>query len=1208
MDNKSLFSLIETTGDIEKLKEFKSGVMNFFSTSRRQVLTYCIYKNSLFIGTDDSLILVYSFPNDRVRLEIKDLQSNSYNLVQLEVFYEIKNFDHQDLLIALCEKNLCFIDLNSFKITLTIDLKILSFKMSINYENRLPLINVSNKQGFVINSIDNNFNIKKLIDVNDLDVSINWGKACFFGNNHTIIETKNKLLIYKMQLFGDNKEGLFTEELINNTQIDKYKLDHKLKVLLDLTAINNDLNKKTLNDINYYFLSNPQYLSLIKNDKIKALEGENSNKDKFKCQYKIINVSKKDSSIYKPDLKFNEFKYYNITTLITYSHLTNYIYLGIYNKIIIVKNTFTDYLGEEFKIQEKINNVSILTDLKVIDPYLLYIIDNKLYIHSVIDLELPLETINFPYPKIGYEYNLIKLLYLNRIDFLNNFICYADTLLMSRLHDSNPQYSDDKENLLCYARNLFIQCDVTNCKFIFYYSKLFTSETAVLKTLSKSTYCNYLAMLNSHSTNTYKQIILEDQLQTVYKDIIDHRKSSNNINFTNMIKSNFKVFQSKSLDFLFEEIKYENYEICKAFLDKSNLDMIYLFNSLRNFIFAKEILSLLDRIYKFISFDSFLYNNFIIEHDNKLICFIKGLINKIVSYRNDLKKQIPKSIRKLLNYDSIFSQKITGSDNEDDVFVKSLKECINSEEINLFLLFPSISGLNNNYDIKILCIKYILVENIILMLNIHSIGLIKHSKFRENLRLIIKQSISLINVEYIELLYKYNLFEEIILFLYFKGKYSECFLRISKLFDLKKEEDLIIFSSKFIQTVDTINSNQIKKNEKRDAKSSISFGKSDEDSILFVDYINNILSDQSEKEKDVDEDLNTAQINTWFVKYLNLLVLIERSISNFEFFEFIKWPLSQNTLMTLKILKYKNSIHLNSINNDFIIILKEINIDAVLDYFEIFMEDNKFQRENIEEIVKLLLLKLITLYDEDKLNKHMENKINSTRIKLINILIEINIKSNNRESESYLNIKNMINEFKCKDLKSEKGVLMIKDNLNEEGISKILEEDTIYYLDILKKLVKEMPSLDLIITILNNLNIKLDGKKSKSNIKIYNEFILSVLTILRDNNQYTILKNLFANHAFNNLCPEEIIDFCIILFSQMQNQINSYKIEASLAENRLLKHYEDLYDFENQRISSESLSYCSICKKGIFELEFYCLEDLVFHCDCYNKENKNKNE
>jgi len=304
-----------------------------------------------------------------------------------------------------------------------------------------------------------------------------------------------------------------------------------------------------------------------------------------------------------------------------------------------------------------------------------------------------------------------------------------------------------------------------------------------------------------------------------------------------------------------------------------------------------------------------------------------------------------------------------------------------------------------------------------------------------------------------------------------------------------------------------------------------------------------------------------------------------------------------------------------------------------------FIRENSLANANIEEIVNLMLLKIKMLHEEQlksSLKIGQNNLLLETRMKLCFLLIDMELNYSDfdnldekQSKEIRDKVDSYIRNFSFLDLRTEVGINKIKNKLYEEGLNIILSESVEFFPDVIKRLVEVIPSLGLVFTIIKELeeyysqncgtNRPSIGsnqeKKSSSgitNIKLgcrieFKTLVSEIMVILRKHNRYKIIKELFEVYDFKVLSIEEILDYNILLFSQIENQTNTLKIETSLSETKLLKLYEELYDIENQRISPDGISFCGICKKGITELRFYHFEEVVFHTECYEASLNNKN-
>ena len=383
------FKVKELKSNISQLKEIKSGMINFLSSSKRSVKSILIYKSFVIILTDDDLILIFSLQEERVTMEITDFKEAE--ICQLDILYEIPNFIYCDLLLILTKYKLYFYNLNTYSSLLKIDFKQTCLSVSVSYEHECPVILVKNIKGFTLVKLFENLSFSKTIEIDDLDLEDNF--QSLIGRNFVLLDTKSKLLIYKFKIFPNPLNDF------DNTKDELYNI---------IISVQND-DFSDLND----------YKQLLYNNKITS--ESNKKIKKFETQWKVIKIDKNKSSYFKPDLKFAEIKGGTIYTKVCQSLAYESLYLGILNKIISIKNTFSEYLGEEFNVVQKASKVTVILEIKISDPYIYLLTDMKVIIHFLYDLEKAIEILDFSNNFIGFH-NFSNYYYLC---FLSQFFSFV---------------------------------------------------------------------------------------------------------------------------------------------------------------------------------------------------------------------------------------------------------------------------------------------------------------------------------------------------------------------------------------------------------------------------------------------------------------------------------------------------------------------------------------------------------------------------------------------------------------------------------------------------------------------------------------------------------------------------------------------------------------------------------------------------------------
>ena len=1138
--DKKLFEISTTQANLDKLKEVKGGMMNFFTANKRSINTICNYKNNLFLGTDDSYVIIYDYYYERVKTELNDLVLMNLNLIELSVLYQQTNFKYNDLLLCLCDYKLLILDANSYSKVYNLDFKYNTLKLDINYQQDYIQIQIIGRSNFTIYELNKSQSdpndrssqfLNLMIDIPNVEI---LNKSSLFNKNFSIIDTKNKLLIYKFKFFKQ-----------------------KINKINDLKEIK----------------SEPSFRS-------KLISKDNDDQSTSK----LISINKKDSMLFKIDSKLTDVKYNIINTIFDFSEITNIIYFVILNKLILVKNTFTEYIGEDFEVVEKYTKISQIQDLKICDFYLFILLEKKLFIYFITELERSVEIIDFDNMTITNTISYIPFISLNRFDCVNSIKLYNDDLLMFKLID-NPE---SKENITCSLRSILYNFDSFNLKIRWIYSKSMNEEIALLKNISTNYYSEilkyYLRKLNlsyysffdydsynksevlrqsfNFNYNSSLLSISKEEYSNIF--LYDSEVIEDNINIK--LKSNRNIVLSKSLYFIFDLIKNEQLSEAQSFIQESTLDVMLLLTIIKPYIYSVSIISMLNYYYNKINFDFNSFKHYEILNDKLFSLFIKAFLNRIIVTRNNLKKVLLKEDRKELTF------------------------------------------IKNNYEnMKLLNLKYIILENIVFLLNVYCVKLIKSHKYKDNLNLIIKQSNPLIDDEYINVLYNNSLKEEAIMFLFYKNNFSQCLLKLIEFYNEDQENQShyritlknkkLTSSSKnsitFIDEVEELNKANIRINNQANL-------------LDYENSMNETANFIGENQPESISQTSIDKLNSWYYIYINLICHIRDSITKFEFLEYLKWPLELNGFITLNLIYRKGKINISIIDTELLGLLKSLGIDCVIHYFELFLNfnsKNDNNKNNIEEILKLYLSKISIILIEieentdkqerknsEDYNSYFKKSLQSTRSDLINFLL----KYHDINSNLFLN---EIEKIQKIDLKTEKGLILINKYIHEQGVKLIFEDNLVNLYDILVSLVKNQPSIELIKVILLNTQIY-------NNMFII-RFLSDILSIIKDQRRYDILEELLITDIFNSICPDNLLDYFLTVFSQIQNDINSYKIKNSLSENKILNEYHDLYISQSKMIRMSCLDYCKLCQKGLFELNFVYLNNNAYHISCFDNISNN---
>lgn len=499
----------------------------------------------------------------------------------------------------------------------------------------------------------------------------------------------------------------------------------------------------------------------------------------YKCDFnKLSNrnyqILKKDSVIFKNDNKSNDSEALK-DLKINLSKMTNLFYLTTNNKIFLIKNSYSEIFLEEFEIVEKITKPSVITQIIMQDPFLFLLIENKVYIHFILDLIKPIEVVTLDFALTNYNFNLrlIKdtglLQKIQKLNYVTNLIQYRDQIHLNRLKFI-PQ-SDFDFNL-------------NSCQFLitFYNYKNYKLEWLYLTKLSLQI-----------------RILKSVNPQFAFKLLSFHNQENKNLDTQSDLRlSNQKLFLKMNLESFCHTISSQDYSKAKTSLEDSEIELTFLLNLLINFFYSKNLVLLIyyinrlniEHFYKFSQLSNSdknietsndleeIYSNFnsvLIKNDLELSNFLKCFFNKFITYRNELKLNLDKEERKKINIDNILE------------VIESVKNEINNDDDKQFSLiknnFYTLEAKFKNENISEVQLKYVLIENVVFLGHLYSYKFSKNIKYTDNLKLMIKTSYNLFHKDLINLLKEFDLEEEFLLFHYYKGNYTKCITNIVNIYE-----------------------------------------------------------------------------------------------------------------------------------------------------------------------------------------------------------------------------------------------------------------------------------------------------------------------------------------------------------------------------------------------------------------------------------------
>ena len=830
-------------------------------------------------------------------------------------------------------------------------------------------------------------------------------------------------------------------------------------------------------------------------------------------------LNKKLEKLYD-EYKSEKFKsldtYKNI--IIEYTKLNNYFIISTYNKLFIIQSfydcikndineSYIDINKDEkyFKILDRITKNNIILLIKIIEPYLIIICEKKIYFY------------------LSFDYN--KCIFETNFDPSFDLLFYKPIYLLSNLHLLN--YSEDVIN---YNDEILLKEISKNKK-----SDVSLNSRPIIYTFfNKDNKLNYFCFENlSTHFNLIKKINVS--YASKFLSILDYNRNNNNENIQyynrDLDKQNRKYIEFEVINLFFDEIEKNNYENALNIFIDNNMNIIFILIQIKNCIKSELlnnllILTLFEYVYR-ISFSlekvniNRIYNTR--DNTNNISQIIKYFFGTIMQKRNEIKNNFTPEELKYIILDNIISE----------IKLNSIEGKINIEE----------NDYNNNIEIIKLMekrneniINFILLENIIFILNYYSYKISKDGKFLSNLFGLIKMSINILDINIIELLKEDNLQNLILLFYYSKENYEQCYNCIISFYEKAPS-----------------NNNNIDK-EKNDFDNEIFFND--------ISYINKI-------QKISEENLPKSY---WFQTYIYLISKIYSKPSGEEFNSIIKWALKENSCKTMDLLLYYKIINNKKVNYSFIDLLNPYGLDPIIHYFSVF-SNLKGGKTESNEIINLYSIKIKLLSAENKKEKY-EEEIKDIRNKLCKFLI----KNKNYDIDKAYERIIMDISFCEKEI----GILLIKKKEYENGLNKIIniekENNNIKdnnIIELILLILEEMPSFELVKLIFEKLKqIKFENTA--------NEYIvLQILKRLANNTD--ILIDILNTNILDEYDNFEISQFFVENIFSLEKKILYNKIEASLIGSQILDHKNILYDKQSESALINYKTVCDKCKKCIYD-------------------------
>ena len=1063
-DNSDLFYKESITLNIEDSSS--QGFFSFF-LSKKQVLSLCPYKDMLIILMSDYSIILYEILNKSKKLETKEIEK--YKPMEIKIlYYQIPLFN-KDYILIICENNILLLNITSFIVEYNLNLKDKVYSSELFVLNNIYFLSILSEYKIYLYSLNINKKEKCLIS---FDIYQEFPKL-----NDKIIN---------MKIFPD-------------TNLFFYQTEKKIYFYTFRTKINSNSKE-------------------IIFDKKENFQDNIPNKDE------LNNLNKKIETLYDT-YKSDKYKsldlYKNI--IIDYTKLNNYFVFAIYNKLFIIhsfyninkhdiseSNIEVNKGENKLKILDRITKDNIIILIKILEPYLFILCDNKIYVY------------------ITFDHN--KCIYQTNFDPSFDILLYKPISLFTNLHLLN--YSKDVIN---FNDEILLNEIYKNKK----KDESFNSRPIIYSYHNKDYKLNYFCFENFLKHYNLVKDIKVDYASKLLSNLDYNRKNNNeNIQYYNrdLDKQNRKYIEYELINLFFEEINKNNLENSLLLYNDNNMNIIFVLIVIKNFIKSELlnnllILSLFEYIYK-VSFDFdkikiTLINN---KDDNnkQLSNIIKYFFGTLMLKRNEIKNNFTPEELKYITLDNI----------KNEIKLNQIKTKLDLNE----------DDYNNNIEIIKLMEKrneniiyFILLENIIFILNYYSFIISKDEKFLSNLFGLIKMSISILDENLLDLLKESNLYNLILLFYFSKGSYEQCFDFIIKLYE------------KAPMNFD----NESEKNELLESN-------------VFFD--NCIYNYENKKNISITDKLNEEKYpkSYWFQSYIFLIYKIYSKLSEKDFNKKLEWALKENSCKTIDLLLYYNIINNKKVNYSFIDLLNPYGLDPIIHYFSVFsnLKDGKAESN---EIINLYSIKIKLLSAENKENQFLK-EIEDIRNKLSKFLI----KNKNYDVEKAYERIIMDISFCEKEI----GILLIKKKEYENGLNKIMDFDNDKYiesdiLDLILLIVEEIPSFELVNLIFEKLK----------NIQLINNTVESiVLQILKRLSNHTdILIDILSTNILDEYDNFEISKFFTENIFLLEKKILYNKIEASLIGSQILDHKNILFDKQSESALINYKTICNKCKNCIYD-------------------------
>ena len=527
-------------------------------------MSACVYKNNFIFLLSDFSIIIYDTIEEKKKHEINDYKN--LNPLEIQILYYNNLQLKKDFLLILCETKLIVMNLNKLTNEYEFSFQEKSKNFEIQFFNNFYFIIIILKKKILILNIIKDSKSKcgfSLFLYNEIYTNSNdliLSKEIFLFNNFIGIETEFNIEFYILD-FSNNK-----------SKFEKFIFEKKKNFKNELLT-NNEINLLTQN----LFNSN--------------------------------NLLNKNLDFYKQ-------------IQLTYSNLSKYFYLTYVNKIFIINSNFLNEKNSnsnaDFIFIDKIIKSSVILFIKIIDPYIFLLIENKIYVYLVLDIDKCI------------DYQIHKKIIQIITEYFNSLTKYIKIMNDYFNLNSNPAYSS---YLILWYKQEFLSMN-KQIEHLFSRVKTIHELQAIM---------NFLTIL-------FTQL---DEQGNSSKFIYD-QYFINNLKITLESIVNF-CMKNEIIGVSFDLKKYEiNFNNKKIILHSVAELGISIFNiSMIIIEFLTKFITIKKKFIGIVFLEEFLFENILLKD---FLDFIKSKIDKNISNNYDVKpfgdtnESIASSNQILINY------------------------------------------------------------------------------------------------------------------------------------------------------------------------------------------------------------------------------------------------------------------------------------------------------------------------------------------------------------------------------------------------------------------------------------------------------------------------------------------------------------------------------------------------------------------------------